>query len=371
MKVALITYHSAYNFGSVLQAYATEKVLNKLGCNTSVIDYRIPFQKKYYGLLGYGNGFLRSIVKKTLMLPYLKKRIIREKKYEDFISTMNLTSEFNSPEQFDENLSNMYDVFVSGSDQVWNIHSNEFIKSGYEFMLPFLLSFTNKRKISYASSIVNMSDHELEKIKPYLQRFNHISCRERKAAERLTNLLQRNVDNVLDPTLLLESDEWNSLIEEKSYNNCGYILYYSLNSYCKVKKDLKYLSSLSSHLDLKILVLTPLIPCVKDHNIYNIIDAGPLDFIKLLKNSYYVITDSYHGMLFSINFKKNFYLLNQSGDHGVRANDVLSSLNLLSRSIDSIEKIDLKSIINYETAFQALNILRDKSIRYLKNALEQ
>ena len=216
-----------------------------------------------------------------------------------------------------------------------------------------------------------MSDHELEKIKPYLQRFNHISCRERKAAERLTNLLQRKVDNVLDPTLLLEADEWNSLIEEKSYNNCGYILYYSLNSYSKVKKDLKYLSSLSSHLDLKILVLTPLIPCVKDHNIYNIIDAGPLDFIKLLKNSYYVVTDSYHGMLFSINFKKNFYLLNQSGDHGVRANDVLSSLNLLSRSIDSIEKIDLKSIINYETAFQALNILRDKSIRYLKNALEQ
>ena len=133
MKVALITYHSAYNFGSVLQAYATEKVLNKLGCNTSVIDYRIPFQKKYYGLLGYGNGFLRSVVKKTLMLPYLKKRIIREKKYEDFISTMNLTSEFNSPEQFDENLSNMYDVFVSGSDQVWNIHSNEFINSTFAF----------------------------------------------------------------------------------------------------------------------------------------------------------------------------------------------------------------------------------------------
>ena len=107
------------------------------------------------------------------MLPQLPKRIIRKNKYENFISKMNLSKEINSPYEFNNNFKD-FDLFVSGSDQIWNLHSNEFINSGKEYMDPYLLSFTNKRKVSYASSIVNMTDDELLSIKDKLEIINFL-----------------------------------------------------------------------------------------------------------------------------------------------------------------------------------------------------
>lgn len=368
MKVGLITYHSAYNFGSVLQAYATESVLNQLGCETVVLNYRIPFQKKFYGLLGYGEGIIKDPLKKLFMLPLLPKRIIRKHKFEDFISKMNLSKEINSPYEFNNNFKD-FDLFVSGSDQIWNLHSNEFINSGKEYMDPYLLSFTNKRKVSYASSIVNMTDDELLSIKDKLEKFDYISCREQLAVERLNQILTKKSSKVIDPTLLLSSENWGKLAQPNKIEK-NYILYYSLKGYRYIRKDLIKLSNLSEKYGMQVIALTPLAPVVHKKNVINFTDAGPVDFLTLIKNASLVVTDSYHGMLFSINFRKEFYYLkNVPGANFVRTDDVLSLLDLNSRIIKDVNLINIDNKVNYGYTDQKLPVLREESINYLKNAI--
>lgn len=368
MKVGLITYHSAYNFGSVLQAYATESVLNQLGCETVVLNYRIPFQKKFYGLLGYGEGIIKAPIKKLLMLPQLSKRIIRKNKYEKFISKMNLSKEINSPYEFNNNFKD-FDLFVSGSDQIWNLHSNEFINSGKEYMDPYLLSFTNKRKVSYASSIVNMTDDELLSIKDKLEKFDYISCREQLAVERLNQIITKKSSKVIDPTLLLSSENWGKLAQPNKIEK-NYILYYSLKGYRYIRKDLIKLSNLSEKYDMQVIALAPLAPVVHQKNVINFTDAGPVDFLTLIKNASLVVTDSYHGMLFSINFRKEFYYLkNVPGANFVRTDDVLSLLDLNSRIIKDVNLINIDNKVNYDFTDQKLPVLREESINYLKNAI--
>lgn len=368
MKVGLITYHSAYNFGSVLQAYATESVLNQLGCETVVLNYRIPFQKKFYGLLGYGEGIIKAPIKKLLMLPQLSKRIIRKNKYENFISKMNLSKEINSPYEFNNNFKD-FDLFVSGSDQIWNLHSNEFINSGKEYMDPYLLSFTNKRKVSYASSIVNMTDDELLSIKDKLEKFDYISCREQLAVERLNQVITKKASKVIDPTLLLSSENWGKLAQPNKIEK-NYILYYSLKGYRYIRKDLIKLSNLSEKYGMQVIALTPLAPVVHQKNVINFTDAGPVDFLTLIKNASLVVTDSYHGMLFSINFRKEFYYLkNVPGANFVRTDDVLSLLDLNSRIIKDVNLINIDNKVNYGYTDQKLPVLREESINYLKNAI--
>ena len=368
MKVGLITYHSAYNFGSVLQAYATESVLNQLGCETVVLNYRIPFQKKFYGLLGYGEGIIKAPLKKLFMLPLLPKRIIRKHKFEDFISKMNLSKEINSPYEFNNNFKD-FDLFVSGSDQIWNFHSNEFINSGKEYMDPYLLSFTNKRKVSYASSIVNMTDDELLSIKDKLEKFDYISCREQLAVERLNQIITKKSSKVIDPTLLLSSENWGKLAQPNKIEK-NYILYYSLKGYRYIRKDLIKLSNLSEKYDMQVIALAPLAPVVHQKNVINFTDAGPVDFLTLIKNASLVVTDSYHGMLFSINFRKEFYYLkNVPGANLVRTDDVLSLLDLNSRIIKDVNLINIDNKVNYDFTDQKLPVLREESINYLKNAI--
>lgn len=368
MKVGLITYHSAYNFGSVLQAYATESVLNQLGCETVVLNYRIPFQKNFYGLLGYGEGIIKAPIKKLLMLPQLSKRIIRKNKYENFISKMNLSKEINSPYEFNNNFKD-FDLFVSGSDQIWNLHSNEFINSGKEYMDPYLLSFTNKRKVSYASSIVNMTDDELLSIKDKLEKFDYISCREQLAVERLNQIITKKASKVIDPTLLLTSENWGKLAQPNKIEK-NYILYYSLKGFRNIRKDLIKLSNLSEKYCMQVIALTPLAPVVHQKNVINFTDAGPVDFLTLIKNASLVVTDSYHGMLFSINFRKEFYYLkNVPGANFVRSDDVLSLLDLKSRIIRDVNSINIEDKVDFTFTDKKLPVLREESINYLKNAI--
>ncbi len=366
--MALITYHSAYNFGSVLQAYAMEKIISRVGHEVKIINYRIPFQKKYYGLLGYGSG-IRGIVKKFMMLQDVMLRKERAHKYEVFIQNLSLTNEVNSPSSL-EDYAKEFDVYISGSDQIWNLHSNEFIKSGIEYMMPYLLSFTDKKKISYASSLVNMTDEELGLIKKELEKFEYISCREKEASQRIEELIHKKVNTVLDPTLLVDCKDWENMIDTPN-DYRDYVFYYSLKDFKSIKKDLKLLAKLTENKRLTVVAVTPLIPRIRMRGVINVINTGPKDFLRLVRFSKYVITDSYHGVLFSIIFKKDFYYINNpDGDKGVRANYILSELNFKNRSLQNIGGINLDSRVDFNNSDYKLSILRTKSIEYINRSLD-
>lgn len=370
MKVGIITYHSAYNFGSVLQAYATLQIIKVIGCDPSIINYRIPFQKEYYGLLGYGKG-VKAPLKKIMMLPQLMDRKKRSARYEHFIRQMNLTKEISDPYEA-EQFKNSFDVYVSGSDQIWNLHSNEFIHSGINYMNPYLLAFTNKKKISYASSITNMKDSELVGLKSELEKFTAISVREKSASLSLSKLLDKKIPIVLDPTLLITGREWISLMPKnvEEYSEKPFILYYSLKNYLETKNDLVSLVNSAAEHGLVVIALTPLIPLIRIKGLINAVSAGPWEFINLVHRAKMVVTDSYHGTLFSINLKKNFiYLRNKYGDHGLRASQLLDSLGIKNRIIDETTEIDYNSIIDYTNVDEILNKKRTESINYLKTAI--
>ena len=161
-KIGIITYHSAYNFGSVLQAYATQKILETLGYEATILNYRMKSQYEYYSIIHIKQG-LKSFLKDLLHIPQIKQYIARKNRFEKFISSLNLTHEFAEPDEA-KHFENQFDIFISGSDQIWNKHSNELDSVDWSYMDPYLLTFTNKKKISYASSIVNMTSDELKMI---------------------------------------------------------------------------------------------------------------------------------------------------------------------------------------------------------------
>ena len=285
IQVGLITYHSAYNFGSVLQAYATQEIIKSLGYNVEIINYRMPSQRNYYSLFPHGLGIGRTRQSILALLDY-NKRKKRQKKYERCINDLfKMTDEMTEPSEL-YSLANKYDVYISGSDQIWNRYSNELRYVDWrKYMSPYLLEFTEKKKISYASSINGMRDDDLEKISSALQRFDYISMRENTACQRLDKLLGIKSVTVIDPTLLLNSDIWNEMIKDwvNPYTLGRYVIYYSLDgSNRRLIKDIAHIKKIVES-NTEIIVICPFETPLFCRGIINASDACIYDFMGLIR----------------------------------------------------------------------------------------
>ena len=370
-KIGVITYHSAYNFGSVLQAYATQESIEKIGYSVEIVNYRMKSQIKYYSMIHLNNG-LKAFLKDLLHLPQIGKYITRKNRFEQFIEELNLTKEFNEPEEVDE-ADGMFDIFVSGSDQIWNKHSNELEESEWKYMYPYLLCFTNKKTVSYASSIVNMKDEELTYIVDKVKKFDKISFREKASCDRFKSLFGIESNEVLDPTLLLNSEEWSSkigTIPEKMINK-KYILYYALEGVKKTRKIMPKLQKMAKRKGCVLVVITPLSCFTYSKGVINAIDAGPKEFLGWIKGAELVITNSYHGTLFSVNLGTNFYTLQEKESTDNRIKGILLKLELEKRIISDVDSILYeKEEINFQDVWKKLDIYRKESIEFLKKALK-
>ena len=370
-NVGLITYHSAYNYGSALQAYATQHKIEELGCKVEIVNYRMPSQRDFYTLYRKKAG-RKIFVLDNLMRPFEKKRKLREDRFEKFFSKyMNLTKEFNYPEDLNC-LKNMYDVVVSGSDQIWNVHSCEIEYASNDFILPYFLTWAgDSRRVSYATSISRMTKDEMKPYIAYMQKYENISVREKSAKDLISNLLNREVNEVLDPTLLLRADEWYSLfLDEKTEHN-NYILVYSLKGPKAIACFLKELKKCHLAKEKKIIVLSPF-AAVFDRSVIYVPEAGPLEFLNLIKNASGVITDSYHGTLFSINFHIPFFCMGVGKTKGdTRRNEILSKLGLQGCLFDEIYELRSKNfyLIDWDEVDLKLDSLRNISVQYLKESL--
>lgn len=374
--VGLITYHSAYNFGSVLQALATQQAIERLGYPVEVIDYR-PIQGDYfYHNLYFRHQGLKYFISDCTMIPVQRQRKLRAQRFEEFI-TANLrlsTPRLSQPYEL-ETLADRYQTVVSGSDQIINKHSNELRDVDWQFMDPYLLTWTSHRKISYASSPASMSDAELNMIQNPLQSFSQLSAREFDACARLEKVTGKHVSNVCDPTLLFDANEWTrqiSLKQPRINNDKGYILYYSLKRPRIVLKTiLPQLRQLSHRTGLPVVVITPLAGFVpKCPELINCLDSGPIEFLSLIRQAHFVITDSYHGTLFSVTFGTPFWTLDSGEDS--RKGQILTKLGLANRviqSIDDVNSAESKSI-DFDAAHATLAAFRDSSVEYLKSALK-
>lgn len=372
IKIGIITYHAPYNFGSTLQAYATQEKLKSFGYAAEIVNYRMLPQKEAYSLIRKRSGkreFLLDL-EQFPVFPQKRKRGQRFEKF--FISYLNLTEEFADPEQF-LNLSANYNVMISGSDQIWNKESNELHGSDWKYMMPYLLNGFNGKKVSYASSIGNSTQEDLRHIAPYISSFDHISMREDSSAEIVSKLLDRDVETVIDPTLLLTCDEWiQKLGLQRSHAKKPYVLFYSLTGFRPFKRGESLLKKIADQ-GYQVKFITPYFNYPwHDKRFVNAISYGPVEFIKALYNAETIITDSFHGTIFSINMGKKFYSINGQNASDFRKTDILTKLGLMSRSITWDTKYDEldKSDIDYQVVYERLAALREHSINYLKDAIE-
>ncbi|WP_294157302.1 polysaccharide pyruvyl transferase family protein [uncultured Clostridium sp.] len=367
MKIGIITYHSAYNFGSVLQAAATQYAVNKLGYETEILNYRMESQYDFYKL-SRKKG-IKSIIKKLLYGKKIKELEERELRFEKFITEkMNLTDEFSKPESV-KLFYRDFDTIISGSDQIWNKHSNELCNVDWKYMNPYILKDFNGRRISYASSIVNMTTEELNKIKEQLKLFYAISCREVSASKRLEKILNKDVCTVCDPTLLLNKEEWSLYFEKEPIIREDYILFYSLSSFKRINSVIKKIENRINN--MKIVVLSPLAPVILSQKSYIMYNAGPEEFLNLINNAKCVITDSYHGTIFSINFGVDFYYLEDIKKNEVRVRDILNTLKITGRKVTNINQINIEKHVDYKLVNEHIKEYRKASMEYLELNLSE
>lgn len=369
-KIGIITYHSAYNFGSALQAYATQQAVNKICGNSEIVNYRLDEQNYFYKTLYRRKYGPKVLIKDLLMFPVAKARRERAEKYEAFFRDhFTMTEEVSEPEQV-QLLWSQYDVMISGSDQIFSKKSHELRNNDWKYMNPYLLSEFHGRRISYASSLGGATEEDVLHIVPALKKFDALAFREAASAKRMEDLLQQPIDVVLDPTFLLSKEEWIEKLHLQKAQEEKYVLVYSLRNPQTVSKLIKPLSEFAEKRNCRVRMVTPFtyFPII-DSRFDNHPEYGPIDFLSALYNAEAVVTDSYHGTILAVNFNKDVYSISGNNLHEQRKADVLDRLSLSNRVLhqaDALEKASSHSI-DYSEVNKKIFHMREQSLDYLKN----
>lgn len=280
MNCGILTFYFAHNYGAVLQAYALQTYITKLGCNAYIIKEYPKKLKTQYSISPFCESkTARQFLRKCKKLP---RRLIQYYLFEKFIK-MNFKSGSHNP-----------DVLICGSDQIWNQ------KITGETALYYGGTYEGcPIKISYAASFgtKELSDFQINMSKEYLVNFQAISLRERDTESYLADLIGKEVRTVLDPVFLLSADYWRSFAQKsKRCADEKYILYYSL------KEDSELIDKtelLSREIGCKIICIHP--TCSDLHvNWKQLFNVGPYEFVSLIENAEVVATNSFHAMAFSV-----------------------------------------------------------------------
>lgn len=326
-KVVIFTYNRSYNFGASLQAFALLKYVRKLGAECRLIDTRT--QKEINNHIPARRGF-KGIISNFFTLFHKNDLKLGRKRFNEFHSPDERTENFSSNDKkiIDykklENCPPKADVYISGSDQVFS--------PSLMSRLYFLDFNTNgAKRISYAASIGvdKIPIDKQERFKQYVNRFDAISVREPVAQRLINDLCGVDADIHIDPTFLLSTDEWQK--EEREYSKLKGKKYIFAYFIYRPKGLNKILKKLEKETGLPVV----LVDTVAFRNIYNshiVLDAGPREFIWLLRNAELVITSSFHATTFSIIYNKNFVVYNNANTYS-RIDNVLQIFNLKNHQI--------------------------------------
>lgn len=362
MKTGIVTFNRALNFGAVLQAYALQESVSLYSDKCFLIDYKCEeIEKAYSSTLNIKSliGFIKSLI---VFLPRLLFLIKKRKKYNKFIDSYlniyKLNSNINT-------ISDNFDIFITGSDQVWNYNITG---NDNTYFLDFL-SNTSK-KYSYAASFGQEKYFEKNKdrILENIRDFNVISLREPIGTEQL-KAEGHNVRIDIDPTLLLNCDKWSEMIGNYEKNE-EYVLVYHV---AEPNNLISQASDFAKKNNLKIYYITEsFLAKLRYPNFIIKRGCGPIDFISLVKNAKYIFTTSFHGTAFSIIFHKKFYAeINNKDGYNYRVANILNLLGLMKcADYNNILNDNLLSEEEWAEVEKKLNELRKNSLAYLKSIVE-
>lgn len=368
--IGIITIHKINNYGSVLQAYALQEACEELGYKAEIIDYCFPngfHAHNMYAATTDSQPNEPTWIKALFALA-LKRQ---HKGIGAFVTKYQHLSEeqYHSPEQLKTETPD-YDVYITGSDQLWNPrHCN----GDPAFMLHFAPG--NATKISYAASIgTNEIPKELQPLyKELLGRYSNIAVREQSSVEIIRNLTGKETSVVLDPTLLLDYKKWNDIAVakrqfKKKYILC-YFLNYSFNAFPYVDELAREMQKQTGYEIVR--VARPPHNLGESHTHYRI-GASPEEFLALVRDSEMVLTTSFHGTAFAVNYGKPvFTVVKNRNASDSRQMSLMQALGLDSQILTIHDPLPKASQAQYcvEEEQKRLTELRETSLYYLKKAL--
>lgn len=348
MKIGILTYHRAHNFGAILQALATLCVVQKLGHDVFFVDYWPDYHRRRYILKK--PSILLSIAKPHRLLKYLRtkgNKIARINKYFSFINI------YVAP--FCRNIDEEYDAVLYGSDQIWRKQKE---LNGFNSMYFASRDINAKKYIAFSASTDRLpSEEDKVEFKNLLTNFDAISVREEQLL-KYCNSLGLQTEQVLDPTFLLSSLEWCNYLNIQKTGEAPYALFYIMK---QGVFDINVIRKFCSKRGLRLKILHGY--SIDKDDKENISIADPRDFINLIYNAEVVFTSSFHGLAFAINMEKEFYV---STDFGVdRIKSLLDTFELGDRFVDGKSPIGEFAPIDYNK----VNIVKSDKIEKTKSFL--
>lgn len=343
----------------MLQCYALQQFLALKGYKVEVIDYRPEYLRKEYELFNRLRiadssifRMLKNIIRDLWLLPFWLRR---HRAFARFLKEKLCLSE----KVRGKDIPDGYDVYVSGSDQIWN----PLITNGYDdvYFCHFRFEKGKRRYMSYAASmeVAALGKEDVSSLSFLLDSFDAISVREDILVDMLQPYAKRKIEQVLDPTLLLDADVWERVAVRPSGRQ-KYVFVYQVR---ENEHTMRVAQSVADELQAKVVSVVPYF-CKKSLRMQT-----PGEFVGLIKYAECVVTTSFHGTAFSVIFNRPFYTLLLKSGSDTRSSSLLHSLGLGERLV-SLNEVPRFSQIDYTAANEALGRMREQSECFVENSLQ-
>ena len=363
MKIGILTFHRAYNYGAVLQCYALQQFLKSLGHDVEVIDYRQPWIEGAYKAFSI-SVFMHHIPHPKALLRYVvyypkRRKVlkIRKQYFRTFLAKFIQLSP--NPIQKIKDLPNNYDAYIIGSDQLWgkecmggnidNVYLGKFAHSGESKVIGYAIS-------SDCDSIKKLYDEK--RLKDSLSQFSSLSFRESSISQYIQELTGMLYPVTIDPTLLIDEVLWKPMVND-AWSRKDYVAIYQVRGGKELKR----------------LLYSKAQQMAKQFNNCPIIDLTDMnypveDFLSIIKYAKFVVTSSFHATVFSVIFKTPFYVLKNNDVRDRRYVDLCEILELSKQCIGKNSTIAEKAV-DFSKVDTCLAALRHQSVCFIANSLDK
>ena len=361
--IGILTYHTGYNYGASLQAYALQTVVSKMGYKCEIFNFEPTRFKASREMITLRPTRLKECIKIVSRLPYWNSLHSRQRMFDDYTNHVLRTSELYRTEGDVIAHAKDYECIICGSDQIWNLSQDDAPAANPIFFLNFPKS---QRRISYAASfgkwVKEAPNHE-DIFLPWLKKFDAVSVREKSGVDYLKSV-GVDCEICLDPTVLLDKDDYDSICAERQIEE-KYILMFGWSTNQNLVDAAK---QVSRELNLPVYNIVPP-PRAMFKGIPRKLDVGPREFLSMVKHAEFVVTNSFHGTAFSTTYEKPYVSI-VSGKPDTRMASLLNQLGLSDHLVTK-DKLDVQAMIN--TDFTAVRekkaALRQSSFDFLKRSL--
>lgn len=365
MNIGILTLSASDNCGSLLQTYALQEYLIAEGHQVEVINFVNKSARKMYRL--FHPGYIRNPKKFFGQFIRIKSLINQKKSYDDFRKQIHLTRELYTNAEELKKLDGKFDVIIVGSDQVWSVNMGDF-DTAY-----FLEWCVKSKKVSYAASLGRKNENTFKVFnekKNIFKEFTAISVREHSSKKILENIIDRNITETLDPTLLLDQSIWNKIVDNSILlPKSDFIFYYSYN-YTNEQKNLM-VKKFAEENGLQVFVINAsrwVDGKDKRYGFKRLKEDGPTAFLALMANCKFSFVESFHGIIFSNIFHKDFWYVEDRNVNKLddRIEAILKILDKEDRIMYTDQIWNSNFEVNYNNFENIISERKNISERFLK-----